>query len=183
MWLCCCDCGSSVVVVSGNLRSGNTISCGCVSKELSIKRNTTHGRCGTRLYTEWLCMKHRCYNQKNKSFVYYGGRGITVCDEWKNDFQAFYDWAMQNGYTDNLTIDRKDVNGNYEPSNCRWITTQEQMNNKRNNHLLTYNGKIQTMKQWSNETGISYYVIRSRINTYGWSVERALTTPARKKSL
>ena len=98
-----------------------------------------------------------------------------MCDKWKNDFQAFFDWAMANGYRDNLTIDRIDVNGNYEPSNCRWATWRSQQNNRGNNHLIEFNGQVHTMAEWARLSGIPYQTLVSRINIYGWSVERALT--------
>lgn len=121
-----------------------------------------HGLWNTRIYRIWQRMKTRCYNKNFQHFKDYGGRGIKVCDEWLNDFMAFYKWAVDNGYNDNLTIDRIDVNGNYEPNNCRWLTNDEQQNNKRNNILLTYNGKTQTITQWANELGIKRSQIQYR---------------------
>ena len=116
-----------------------------------------------RLHRIWKGIKARCYNPNREAYSNYGGRGITVCDEWKNDFQAFYDWAMANGYTDDLTLDRIENDGNYEPDNCRWATRKEQGNNSRHNHLITAYGKTQTMQQWSDETGISYNTMKTRI--------------------
>lgn len=130
----------------------------------------------SRLYTIWKNMKARCSNNASQN-SYYGARGITVCEEWRNSYQAFYNWAMANGYTDELTIDRIDVNGNYEPSNCRWATLKEQANNKRNNRLLTYNGKSLTVSQWTKELGFNQGLISRRINYLGWDIERALTEP------
>jgi hypothetical protein len=121
-----------------------------------------HGKSNTRLYRVWSRIKVRCYNKKFQHYKSYGGRGIKVCDEWLNDFMAFYNWAMANGYADNLTIDRIDVNGNYEPSNCRWVTNEEQQNNKRNTIFLTYKGKRQTITQWANELMISRDIIERR---------------------
>lgn len=133
----------------------------------------THGKRNTRLYSIYAHIKERCYNANNKSYHYYGAKGIIICDEWLHDFQAFYDWAMANGYADNLTIDRIDVNGNYEPSNCRWVTMKEQSNNKSCNISIAFNGKTQTLKQWADELGINYTRLYQRIYVRGWSVEKA----------
>ena len=130
-WVCSCECGTEVTVEPYNLRTGHTGSCGCLQRDRTSKANMTHGMRKTRLYRIWYCMKNRCYQQSYHAFHHYGGRGIKVCDGWLHDFQAFYDWAMANGYRDDLTIDRIDSNGNYEPSNCRWTTMAEQNKNKR----------------------------------------------------
>ncbi len=130
-WLCKCDCGNESTLSGYELRSGNTKSCGCYHKAITSKIHKKHGYCGTRLYRIYYKMKERCYKPSNDNYKYYGGLGITICDEWLNNFQAFADWAMSHGYADNLTIDRINNEGNYEPSNCRWITIQEQQRNKR----------------------------------------------------
>lgn len=121
-----------------------------------------------RLYEIWKGMKRRCYDVKRKEYKNYGGRGIEVCDEWANNFSAFYTWALENGYNNALTIERNDVNGNYEPSNCRWATKKEQANNRRDNQFLTYNGKTQTIAQWAKELNINQNTLRNRIQK-GWS--------------
>lgn len=166
-WICQCDCGNITKPISGNnLKKGHVKSCGCLYRK--------HEMHGTRLYSIWNGMKSRCYNENHIHYNDYGGRGITVCDEWKDDFQAFYDWAMANGYQEEMTIDRKDVTGNYEPSNCRWTTMKEQQNNRRNNIVITYNGKTQTLSQWANDTGIDYHKLLMRLSR-GWSIERTLS--------
>lgn len=129
-WMCECECGNRTVVNGRWLRAGRTTSCGCYHKEMLSERSTSHGMTNSRLYRIWHNMKNRCFYSGDKHFSDYGGRGITVCDEWKNSFEAFHDWAMPNGYADNLTIDRVDNDGNYEPSNCRWITMKEQCKNR-----------------------------------------------------
>lgn len=124
-WLCQCSCGKETVISGDSLKQGFTKSCGCLNSELTSQRNTIHGKSKERLYCIWRNMKYRCFNSHAVNFHSYGERGITVCDEWKNDFQVFYDWAMSNGYQDDLTIDRINNDGNYEPSNCQWITLSE----------------------------------------------------------
>lgn len=140
IWLCVCDCGKEREIIQENLLNGHTKSCGCLSSRRTIgTRTLTHGASETRLYYVWRSMKARCQNPKVESYPYYGGRGIKVCDEWKENFQAFQKWAFSTGYQSDApfgecTIDRKNVDGDYEPSNCRWVSLEVQAQNKRANH-------------------------------------------------
>lgn len=191
VWLCKCDCGNTKKVVSADLLNGDTRSCGCLHSEIfkSIRSNEKfladengrykHGGKGTRLYTIWKCMKKRCINPHDKSFPCYGGRGIKVCDEWAHDFKVFHDWAIENGYRDDLTIDRIDIDGDYTPGNCRWATNEIQANNKRNNVKIEYNGELHTIPEWAQITGISKSVLRGRYRN-GWEPERMLNQKVRR---
>lgn len=141
-WLCVCDCGNFIELATNDINRSK----GC--KECAFKGiNTKHGKKGTRIYNIWYGMKQRCSYKKDSSYQYYGGRGIVVCDKWLHNFQAFYDWAMKNGYQDNLTIDRIDVNGNYEPSNCRWADYKTQNNNRSNNIYINVNDERISLKR------------------------------------
>lgn len=163
---CLCECGNIKIVREDTLKSGASRSCGC-----SI--GVMHGLSKTRLYKILNGVKNRCYNENTDNYEYYGGRGIKVCEEWLHDFQTFYDWAMSSGYNDTLTIDRINVNGNYDSTNCRWVTPKQQANNKKNNVMLTYDGKTQTMSQWSEELNVKYNTIVTRHNR-GWNTKDIL---------
>lgn len=171
LWLCKCECGNETIVNGAKLKNGHTKSCGCGSAGNHI----SHGKTGTRIYRIWQAMKSRCSNTDIPAYKDYGGRGISVCKEWESDFVCFYNWAISNGYDDNLSIDRIDVNGNYEPSNCRWTTKKEQAINTRKFKLFTFNGESHTLKEWCEILNINYRTLRSRILYNGWSIERALS--------
>lgn len=186
-WNCLCDCGNKIVLPTEALRGG-TKSCGCYRREWASTIEVKHGGCRRgnrdRLYSVWNMMKQRCNNPNNKFYQNYGGRGISVCREWLESYDAFRDWAVGNGYDPtakhgNCTIDRIDNNGNYCPENCRFVSMKEQSRNTRSNHLITFNGKTQPLKSWGEETGIYYLTIYKRLKS-GWIVEEALTIEPRK---
>lgn len=175
-WLCKCDCGNTTTVTGARLRNGETQSCGCLNKEINRAKVIIHGMTGTRLYDEWRGMKDRCTRKRYAGYHRYGGRGITVCPEWRDSFEAFRDWALENGYRDDLTIERIDNDGPYSPENCRWTTLKDQQSNRRNNRLITHEGETKTMKRWAEEKGIPYNTLRARLNR-GWPTDRALNDP------
>lgn len=140
------------------------------------KGNFIHGQSASRLYTIWCALKRRCNNKNGEQYKDYGGRGVTVCDEWRS-FEPFRDWAMANGYRDDLTIDRKDNNGNYCPENCQWVSRKEQANNRRNTIKIEFDGMSKTLSEWSEIVGIPYLTIWKRVYQRGWPIEKALKTP------
>lgn len=170
VWKCKCECGNITYVRTNNLTSGNVKSCGCLHKI----GNPKHNKCYTRLYRIRAKIIRRCFVEDDPAYPNYGGRGITMCEEWKNSVDAFINWAYANGYSDDLSIDRIDNNGNYCPENCRWSDRKEQSNNRRSNRYFTYNGKTKTLKQWCEEIGIPYKRTCSRIYN-GWSFEEAIS--------
>lgn len=173
--LCKCDCGKEKVIKWGSVSAGLIVSCGCRKTEVLKYGSITHGKTNTRLYSIWQNMRKRCYYSKYIEFENYGGRGISICDEWRNNFESFYKWAINNGYADNLSIDRINVNANYEPSNCRWADRKQQSRNTSVSHYLTYNGETKTLIEWAEEKGINYKKLWFRIKS-NWSAEKALET-------
>ena len=181
-WLCRCDCGNEKIVTANSLRNGDTRSCGCLKKEQDYKNiiKVKHNMTNTRLYSIWRGMKSRCSSKNGKKHEFYYDKGIKICDEWKNDFINFYNWAMTNGYKDDLTIDRIDNDGNYEPNNCRWATVTEQNNNQSNNIRIKYEEFEYSLKDLSVKYNIKVSTLNSRLKN-GWDIEKALNTPVQKK--
>lgn len=177
-WLCQCECGTKKVVSSSSLRCGTSKSCGCLTKENGIK--TINGLSKTKLYRTYANIKQRCYNKNNFEYKNYGARGIIMCDEWKNDFLNFYNWAIQNGYKEELTIDRINVNGNYEPNNCRWITMKEQYHNRTDNLYYIVNNEKKCLAELCKEYNMPYKTVRARLKRNN-DIISALNTPIKTK--
>jgi len=173
-WLCQCDCGNKKEIAGCSLRSGLTTSCGCFAKEMRRKATTKHGLSHTRLDNIYYGMKARCLNPNEPAYKDYGGRGITICQEWLNDRTKFFEWALNNGFKENLTIDRINNNGNYEPSNCRWVDIKTQSRNRRSNHLINFDGEIKTITDWAETYKMPYSRLKKRLDS-GWSLNKALT--------
>ena len=175
IWKCLCDCGKITYVRGQNLKSGAVKSCGCLRKDENP--STRHRMSGSRLYRIWASMKTRCYVPSHHSYMNYGGRGIKVCDEWRIMPDQFIEWAMNNGYTDEMTIERIDVDGDYGPDNCTWIPAREQQGNRRSCQYFTYNGMTKNLTDWCSDLGLQYKQIHNRIHKLGWSFERAISEP------
>lgn len=170
---CICECGNIKIILADNLKRGKIKSCGCFHDEAARKNNITHGLRHTRLYAIFTGMKQRCFNKNCKAYIKYGGRGITICNEWLSDFMNFYNWAMANGYQEDLSIDRIDVNGNYEPSNCRWADNKIQSQNRTNALNFTHKGETHCLAEWANILKINKSMLFWRIKN-GWSFEKAI---------
>lgn len=181
-WVCRCECGTVKPISRAVLRRGSTKSCGCFAQEVRSqngKNNRTHGESKTVLYAVWRSMCSRCDSPKHTHFKYYGGRGIKIAEEWR-DYLNFKDWAMSRGYQRGLTIDRKNNDGDYSPSNCRWVTPTENANNTRKNVFVEIDGISLSFMEASRKYQIFSKVARDRISKLGWSVEEAFKTPARR---
>lgn len=174
LWKCQCECGNITTISQHLIVTGEKRSCGCLRKQFKSTKGERHGMSGTRLYTTYRMMLARCENPTDHHFKDYGGRGIKVCDEWKNSFNSFYEWAIANGYTDNLTIDRIDVNGNYEPNNCRWATNTQQQRNKRNNKRHLVNGEYLLIKEISEKYNIPEETLRGRMRYGNMTMQEAV---------
>ena len=180
-WIVRCDCGTLKSVAPYRILNGNTKSCGCLKSENTIAYNKTakkkHGGRNERLYRIWRSMKERCFCETSKDYNNWGGRGIVVCDEWKDDYAEFRNWALANGYEDDLTIDRIDVDGNYCPQNCRWVDWRTQSSNRQTTMRFAVNGEIKTLPELADEYGIKYTTLYQRVCKYHWSIEKALSVP------
>ena len=175
-WICICDCGNIVSVRADHLKDGHVLSCGCLSSESSKNRFTTHGMSRTRINRIWRGMKQRCFNPNATGYENYGGRGISVCSEWKNSFESFCDWAFKNGYSDSLSIDRIDGGGSYCPDNCRWETSFEQSRNTRANRVIDVDGNKMVLKDFCNMVGAPYHMVLKRL-LRGWELYDAISIP------
>lgn len=178
-WKCICNCGNIKTATSSDLKSGKVLSCGCLRKETAAKTgksNTMHGMTKTRLWQIWSSMKQRCHNKNSPHYQNYGARGITVCDEWKQGFEAFGEWALSNGYQDNLTLDRIDNNLGYYPDNCRWATWKQQENNRRDTVMVVIGGLERTLTDWSEFSGIARATLSERIRN-NWPEHELLIKP------
>lgn len=183
LWECKCACGAECVMRSDHLRRGEVQSCGCLNRERAAetaaktgRANRKHGGDGTPLYSIWRNAKDRCYRRNHPQYQAYGGRGITVCKEWANDFGAFRAWALANGYANGLSLDRIDNSKGYSPINCRWTTAKEQARNRRSNRII--DGK--PIAEWAESACVSYGAVLHRLNN-GWNIQDACTIPAGQK--
>lgn len=178
-WRCICDCGNEHMASRGSLVGGKVSSCGCLRREqageIRAYVKPKHGGSNTRLYRIWRNMKSRCNCPTASKYHLYGGKGVRVCEAWIS-FGPFRDWAMSNGYADDLTIDRLDSNGDYYPENCRWVTSKVQGNNTSQNHKIEYDGRVQTLSQWADDLSLPYKVLSERIRRR-WPIKRAFETP------
>lgn len=184
-WECECECGNKKFISYSHLVSGHTKSCGCLQKETVVKKKTKTGLCSTRIYKIWVGMNQRCFNPKNSAWEHYGGRGIRVCNEWSHNhdgFKNFYDWSLNNGYEDNLTIERIDVDKDYSPENCKWETWGNQRLNTRNTVKINYLGENIPLIVACKNIGVNYSTARSRIKK-GCSVEEVLSTSKLKRNI
>lgn len=184
MWICKCDCGNVFSCNTSRLKQGITKSCGCLRREVTAQNNHKHGMSKTKLYRIWSEMNGRCFCNTNKAYKNYGGRGITVCDEWREKFVVFRELAISNGYEEGLTIERIDNNGNYCPENCKWIPKSEQPKNRRNCHYITYHGETKTLSEWSRELHIDRECVRNKEKELGngeLAIDEILNSPRHKK--
>jgi hypothetical protein len=176
IWLCLCDCGNTANILGTNLIRGLSISCGCFRKEFVSVTKTTHGMTETKLYKKWEGMKRRCLYETGSRNGYYKAIGVTICDDGMHSFETFRDWALHNGYSETLSLDRIDNYSGYFPMNCRWVTQTQQMNNTRRNRRITYNAVTHTLAEWSRIISIDAKILRHRLD-HNWPVIDILFTP------
>ena len=174
-WLCKCECGKDTIVSTCHLKEGHTKSCGC------LRTSPRHPKEWKRIFSIWRHMKSRCYDENVREYKWYGKKGVTMCDEWLNYFETFFNWSISNGYKENLTIDRIDCNGNYCPENCRWTTKYVQDRNKTSKTWITYNNETMVMSDWAKRYNINSATLYSRIFERNWSIEDALNIPTLNK--
>lgn len=182
-YFCECQCENKTIksVESYSLTSQQSTSCGCYNRERVSETTSKHNSSNSNLYDVWTNIKQRCLNQNNPNYKNYGGRGITICDEWVNDFIKFQEWAIKNGYKKGLNIDRKDNDKGYSPDNCRFITYIENQNNKRTNTYIEFNNETNTIVNWAKKLNMNPRTLVTRLDTLNWSIEKALTTPVAKR--
>ena len=182
LWFCRCDCGKTVKIRANGLVRLGRDSCGCETSRKISEARFLHGETNSLLYSVWRGMKKRCLVPTARGYKNYGGRGIRICDEWKDDYLAFKNWALNNGYKNGLTIDRINNNGNYEPSNCRFTDYKQQANNRRSNRLLSVNGETKTIQEWADIMRVQRGLIANR-KKMGWSDYDAVTKKPRKYNI
>jgi hypothetical protein len=179
-WECQCACGNHTEVFRGNLQRGYTVSCGCIMRQRALENSITHGEArkpASREYAAWSHAKQRCYDAKCKNYPGYGGRGIRMCEEWKNSYETFL--LDMGRCPPKHQLDRRDNDGPYAPHNCRWVTSKVNNNNRRDNHRITAFGQTKTLAQWADSSGLQDRAITRRLD-WGWPAERALTQPIRR---
>lgn len=174
-WLCKCECGNIKLLYPAEVKNGKIKSCGCYKDNLAKLRMSKHNQSTSRLYHCWQDMKARCYRKTHHKYLLYGNRDIRVCDEWLNNYDNFSEWALNNGYSNDLTLDRINVNGNYCPENCRWATPLQQSQNRRNTKKIIVDGVEMLLTDACKKFNISYYSVYGRLKS-GWDIEKALTT-------
>ena len=175
MLLVRCKCGTEKRINISYLRNGSIVSCGCKIREETIIRNTTHGLSRHPLNRIWRAIRERCYDEKHISYKWYGAKGVTVCEEWRNNFMSFYNWAICNGYKNGLLIDRIKNELGYSPNNCKWSTPLESSRNTTANRLIEYNGEIKCVAEWAEILNIPRSRLSDRLNKLNWSINDAFT--------
>ena len=173
VWLCRCDCGKEINVSTSSLNYGNSKSCGCIGSEKTILRSTKHGLCHSNIYKVWSAMRQRCNNENSKDYYLYGAKGIKVCKDWEDDFMSFYNWSIENGYDEKLTIDRIDNDKGYYPENCRWADLKTQANNQKRIKKYTYKGVTDTITYLSEMFNVRKETVRNRVMR-GYTIDQAI---------